>query len=213
MKTNDFFFNSFFFAVNDYHLPELLMCIGFFIIYLIEELVHSYLHRHKHNLDQIKKLKEANEPVFGEAIIRGKDARHSSIVSDEYRRRNSEDCELPKLTPNARAVHETQHVESNAHAHTHLPLPHSEEEDFLVASLRGLLIVLALSIHELFEGLAVGLESSSGKVWYMFGAVAAHKYIISFCIGVELMVQRTKMWLAFVYIFTFSVVSAIGEFA
>ena len=68
------------------------MCVGFFIIYLIEELVHSYLHRHKHNLEKMKKLKEI-EPAFGEAIIRGKDARHSSIISDEYRRKNSYDSD------------------------------------------------------------------------------------------------------------------------
>lgn len=46
----------------------------------------------------------------------------------------------------------------------------------------------------------------------MFAAVAAHKFVISFCIGVELMVQRTKIWLAFVYVVIYSVVSAIGEF-
>lgn len=37
--------------------------------------------------------------------------------------------------------------------------------DDVTAALRGLLIVLALSIHELFEGLAVGLESSTSHVW------------------------------------------------
>lgn len=40
-----------------------------------------------------------------------------------------------------------------------------EGEDGVLSALRGLLIVLALSIHELFEGLAVGLESSVGNVW------------------------------------------------
>lgn len=46
----------------------------------------------------------------------------------------------------------------------------------------------------------------------MFAAVSAHKFVIAFCIGVELMVQRTKLWLAFVYVIIYSVVSAIGEF-
>lgn len=45
----------------------------------------------------------------------------------------------------------------------------------------------------------------------MFAAVSAHKFVIAFCIGVELMVQRTKLWLAFVYVIIYSVVSAIGE--
>lgn len=45
----------------------------------------------------------------------------------------------------------------------------------------------------------------------MFAAVSAHKFVISFCIGVELMVQRTKLWLAFLYVVIYSLVSAIGE--
>lgn len=44
----------------------------------------------------------------------------------------------------------------------------------------------------------------------MFGAVSAHKYIIAFCIGVELLVAGTKKWLSLLYIFCFSFMSALG---
>lgn len=47
--------------------------------------------------------------------------------------------------------------------HSHLVV----DDDSVVSALRGLLIVLALSVHELFEGLAVGLESSVANVWYV----------------------------------------------
>lgn len=84
------------------------------------------------------------------------------------------------------------------------------DDDPVIASLRGLLIVLALSVHELFEGLAVGLESTAGNVWYMFGAVSAHKLVIAFCVGVELVTVKTKTSLCVVYITTFAVVSPLG---
>lgn len=71
-------------------------------------------------------------------------------------------------------------------------------------------MVLALSIHELFEGLAVGLESSSRTVWYMFGAVSAHKLVIAFCIGVELVTSGMRTLLVVIYVFTFAVVSPMG---
>ena len=35
--------------------------------------------------------------------------------------------------------------------------------------------VLALSLHAVFEGLAVGLEDEKAGVWQMFAAVASHK--------------------------------------
>uniref|UniRef100_A0A1B0DNN5 Uncharacterized protein n=1 Tax=Phlebotomus papatasi TaxID=29031 RepID=A0A1B0DNN5_PHLPP len=99
---------------------------------------------------------------------------------------------------------------THLHGHTHMPQPRADQEDILVSSLRGLLVVLALSVHELFEGLAVGLESSSGTVWYMFGAVAAHKLVLAFCVGVELVVTRTRGFLAVIYVTTFAAVSPIG---
>ena len=55
-------------------------------------------------------------------------------------------------------------IEEKNGGHSHLVLG---EEDSVASALRGLLIVLALSVHELFEGLAVGLESSVGNVWYV----------------------------------------------
>lgn len=52
------------------------------------------------------------------------------------------------------------------HGHSHLPSQMMDEhDDFVISSLRGLLIVLGLSVHELFEGLAIGLESSTSYVW------------------------------------------------
>lgn len=112
--------------------------------------------------------------------------------------------------------HGAEHTNAQRHGHSHLHLPVGKagggdgDEDAVATSLRGLLIVLALSVHELFEGLAVGLEGSAANVWYLFGAVAAHKLVLAFCVGVELIVARTRTWLAFVYVLTFSVVSPIG---
>lgn len=45
---------------------------------------------------------------------------------------------------------------------------------------------------------------------YMFLAVASHKFVIAFCIGVELLASRTKTYLSVIYTCTFAVVSPIG---
>ncbi|CAH0728357.1 unnamed protein product, partial [Brenthis ino] len=159
------------------YLASLLMCAGFFMMYLIEELVQLYIHSREN---------KTNSSFSRVMSIRKNSAEAGSSVDKSIKE-----------------------LEANVHqpGHSHLPF---ETEDNLVSALRGLLIVLALSIHELFEGLAVGLEASSRNVWYMFGAVSAHKYIIAFCIGVEFLVAGTKKWLSIVYIFTFSFVSALG---
>ncbi|XP_034834126.1 zinc transporter ZIP1-like [Maniola hyperantus] len=158
-------------------LAPLIMCCGFFMMYLVEELVHVYINSRDN--------KTANT-----SFTRVLSIRRSSTDAE------GSDKRIKELEAQARH-----------HGHSHLAV---ESDDTIVAALRGLLIVLALSIHELFEGLAVGLESSARNVWYMFGAVSAHKYIIAFCIGVELLAAGTKRWLSVVYIFTFSFVSALG---
>lgn len=198
-----------------FSLGEFLMCCGFFIIYLVEELVHVYLHRHERKLNEAK-LNELE--VAGGAIMRGTHARESIIM----RKKNTEnrtgsistadlisnDMENQKrgISTDMPVVHPSH--PHDHHVHHHVPPP--QMDGTIVSSIRGLLIVLALSVHELFEGLAVGLEGSAATVWYMFGAVAAHKYVIAFCVGVELIVARTKFWLAVAYIFTYSVVSPLG---
>ncbi|CAK1553925.1 unnamed protein product [Leptosia nina] len=159
------------------YLAALIMCCGFFMMYLVEELVHVYITRREN--------KTANTSF-------------TRVLS--IRRSNSEE-------EGATQVIKSVEAGAKGHGHSHLPI---QGDDTIVSALRGLLIVLALSIHELFEGLAVGLEASANSVWFMFGAVSAHKYIIAFCIGVELLAAGTKKWLSTIYIFTFSFVSALG---
>lgn len=44
----------------------------------------------------------------------------------------------------------------------------------------------------------------------MFAAVAAHKFVIAFCIGVELVASKTHMYLSILYVCTFAIVSPMG---
>ncbi|ENN70945.1 zinc transporter ZIP3 [Dendroctonus ponderosae] len=163
------------------HYAELLMCIGFFVMYFVEECVHVYLHHRETK-------SEASTLMRTLSIRRGDVTPRTSLAHE------------PKLNE----VHVHHH---DGHHHTHIM---QDEIDSTVKAIRGLLIVLALSVHELFEGLAVGLESGSGNVWYMFGAVAAHKLVIAFCIGVELVASQMKTFLVVTYVFTFAVVSPLG---
>ena len=52
--------------------------------------------------------------------------------------------------------------------------------------LREFFTVLALSLHAVFEGLAVGLADDEEGAWVLFAAICSHKFVMAFCIGVEL---------------------------
>ncbi|XP_073979783.1 zinc transporter ZIP2-like [Rhodnius prolixus] len=69
---------------------------------------------------------------------------------------------------------------------------------------------MALSIHQIFEGLAVGLESDTGKVWVLLSAIAAHKLIIAICVGAEMASSRTDTCTTTICVAAFAVASPIG---
>lgn len=77
-------------------------------------------------------------------------------------------------------------------------------------SARGLLTVVALSFHAIFEGLAVGLEPVVGSVIYLAAAIATHKLVIAFCVGMELYVAGTSRKTILGYLSVFSMVTPIG---
>ncbi|XP_076754690.1 zinc transporter ZIP1-like isoform X2 [Xylocopa sonorina] len=164
-----------------FSLAETLTCTGFFIMYLVEESVHTHL--------------------------RKKQAHKEECSQRDVSRSTNELVENGQTLPNCVSGH--SHYNGHGHSH-HLPIIMDEKDDFVISSLRGLLIVLGLSVHELFEGLAIGLESSASYVWYMFAAVAAHKFVIAFCIGVELIASNTRRYLSVIYVCTFAVVSPLG---
>ncbi|XP_034487388.1 zinc transporter ZIP1 isoform X1 [Drosophila innubila] len=203
-------------------LAELLMCCGFFLMYFIEEAMHAYMHRFY-------------QDDASAAFERGHSIRHSHLMkSATAPAANSAELTTPPLTspPNGSlsvqdlmqndleqqkygAVHHQKHSHSHSHnhghghGHSHMAMTDGSG-DVLTSSLRGLFIVLALSLHELFEGMAIGLEGSASSVWFMFGAVSAHKLVLAFCVGVELIVARTRLSLSVLYVLTFAVVSPLG---
>ena len=46
-------------------------------------------------------------------------------------------------------------------------------------------MILALSLHAVFEGVALGLTGPASSVWFLFFAIACHKYVIAFCVGMQ----------------------------
>lgn len=193
----------------NFALPELLMCAGFFLMYILDEVIHKYVHS----------LLDKNGKGADAAFERGQSIRRSHLVKGKLRDTEEEDSSLPKKDVETPENNNNEHHHGHAHdhdhnhshaGHSHMPVANSDGSE--PSPLRGLFIVLALSLHELFEGMAIGLEGSPSEVWFTFVGVVAHKLVLAFCVGVELIVSRTRPCLAGIYMFTFAIVSPIGIF-
>ena len=55
---------------------------------------------------------------------------------------------------------------------------------------RSYILLVALSVHSLFEGLALGLEDNERHVLQLFYALIAHKSVLAFSLGVSLVMSN-----------------------
>ncbi|XP_017778077.1 PREDICTED: zinc transporter ZIP1 isoform X2 [Nicrophorus vespilloides] len=166
-------------------VSEVIFCLGFFFVYLVEELVHAFLDRRLEHLTRSMSVRKTENMCIPRVTLNKLEDNGIAIISNSNR--------------------ELFNSQSTVGHHNHMHIDENMKNSF-----RGLLAVLALSFHAVFEGLAVGLEASVQKVWYLFAAIATHKLVIAFCVGVELVTSKTKLVLILIYIGTFAIVTPLG---
>lgn len=224
------------------HLGDLIFCAGFFMVFLVDEIVHSVLDRCA--------ASHANRGSAEEVLHRSMSLRRRTMSIPRASLAGSPPSSVPSVTggmstaslkellkeskekryrPGNAAVHGQEH-RNNLHQQQQQQLSHQrfsggndlEKQAQKISdcgegddtdgdhSFRGLFAVLALSFHEVFEGLAIGLEERIDNMWYLFIAVATHKLVIAFCIGLELAWSKTRRPVLVMYVATFAIVTPIG---
>jgi zinc transporter 1/2/3 len=179
-------------------LAEIVFCIGFLVVYLADELLHyccgeAIQHSHTHDAER--------QPFIHQHSHHHQNIAHSSSSSyGATQGKTSQSCEQ----------HQHQHdVEDERINERICHTSHVEPCGQTLAGVIGMLT--ALSVHSLIEGLAIGIQDTTAKVMILFGAVVSHKFVVGFCLGVELSVSAgTKFVHHFVAILVFSAGSVLG---
>ncbi|XP_022067149.1 zinc transporter ZIP1 [Acanthochromis polyacanthus] len=93
-------------------------------------------------------------------------------------------------------------LESSGH-HVHV--------DFQAHSpFRSFMLFLSLSLHSVFEGLAIGLQSTDSKVLEICIAILVHKSIIVFSLSIKLVQSAVRPLWVVAYVGVFAVMSPLG---
>ncbi|KAH8312651.1 hypothetical protein KR044_011986, partial [Drosophila immigrans] len=172
---------------------EVAMCGGFFIIYFIDEFIHYFFGeaiQHTHEQSPATSTGGHQSNVYGAV-----DERAPLLVPDS-------------VSSSSQHRHQHNHNNNGGRVHNH----HHEDRDYAVVSgcddesvedanarichtshtepcaqsMTGTLgLFVALSLHSAIEGLAIGVQNSSTKVLFLLGAVACHKFVMGFCLGLE----------------------------
>ncbi|CAG9836408.1 unnamed protein product [Diabrotica balteata] len=171
---------------------ELFYCAGFFILYIIDEIIHyaygnsedeaaSILHSHGHN-----------------------DSRRNS-----YGAIRNETQASRQLSAQSFSQTQSDSVFFNEQIAAELSINSQPESSTSHTTNIGLLV--ALSVHALLEGLVVGLEAEPAKVLLLLGAICCHKLVVSFCLGVQLASSPfISLQRHFSYMLIFSCGSSVG---
>ncbi|XP_059614504.1 zinc transporter ZIP3 [Phlebotomus argentipes] len=193
---------------------EIILCAGFFIVYVVDELVHFFCGeaiQHTHHPVDVESSGsqrssvpnyQATAPVessaFGAAPSTSSETQsllHRPSTSTGHDSGGARECAHRDEVANSRICH----------------VSHAEPCEETLTGHLGLLC--ALTLHSLLEGLAIGIQDSASKVILLVGAVAAHKYVVGFCLGVELnanLRSTVRSHFFAILIFAFGSVAGIG---
>lgn len=202
-------------ALEQFPFSEGIVVLGFFAVYLFEEL-GELLMGHGEKKKKKKKANAAGSPtVNGQSPVKmvtsdSEDDRHKLTI-----------ITIPKEDIGTRRVTEegtdndsddSSHHGHNHHGHSHGPPPilSDLEERSVAAAIRGFLLVFALSFHSIFEGMAIGLQPTLKDIWFLFAAVTVHELAIMFCIGMEMLASHIRVGIYIAYMVTLGLITPIG---
>jgi len=187
---------------------ELVFCLGFFVLYILDEIVHLCYGE----VDETSYLSHAARRHS--AVVNDNTVPHSRSPSYGSLEAVSEppgytETQLPYNPDFYQAKCETDGLMDNQVPSQMCHVGHQEPcSNTLPIANVGLLV--ALSVHALLEGLVIGLESKPSKVLLLLAAVASHKLVVGFCLGVELI---SSPFNTFCKHFTSIVIFSLGSVA
>ena len=193
---------------------ELIICIGFFTVYFFECIMNAIIsvHEQKHD-DQddrkscknLKEFEEQNntidldEPKSPSAYIN-----YGAIIED------NDTQILPPTKSNSK--HRCNSLETDSFNQKYISPNEncSHVEPVFVSFMKGLVIIIAFSVHSIFDGLAIGLQSTASGIWTMLFAISTHKLVIAFVVSIELYEQSKRISIVIINMALFSIMSPIG---
>ncbi|KAF8777199.1 Zinc transporter ZIP3 like protein [Argiope bruennichi] len=203
--------------VPNYPVAEFLFGFGFLMILIVEQIAHN-CEEHGRDvptdtspvpiLNQDLSINDVNRP-----LVENLGTQYGSIGmnSDSYSHEafsqghSSNDVSCPLLQDTS-----TQYgsVGANLDSHSHEIVFARRRVSNSI--LRSLFLAFALSLHSIFEGLAIGLQTTVQSDFRILIAVLIHKCIIAFTLGISLINSRLRKSNMITINFCFSLASPFG---
>ncbi|KAF7393752.1 hypothetical protein HZH68_010571 [Vespula germanica] len=206
---------------------ELVISCGFLLLYFVDECVHYFWgsdidhstnsHDHEHgnrnrNFQDRGEYRRPHSEQFGYNQNVRRVCPNETKMSMAYQSNLHENNEYPnwrsnyygsmQYAPNAPASYYNEELTFLCHG--------SHTEPCLDTKVGPAGLLLALTIHSILEGLAIGLQKKPAEILLFLLAVASHKFIVGFCMGLELVGMGSSTCKLAVASSVFAISSVIG---
>lgn len=191
------------------------------MIYFLEEIVHTFVHNHKHGFDHHQHNTESIDEIRWDLPYQS-----SKTDSDTHLVNNPTNKQLPcydnyAIDFNSEPALAREQANKRKHSDQESPSgrnlnqkrPASKESKLLPVGVRfvqGLVTIMAFSAHSIFDGLAIGVQNTSSKIYTMLFAISMHKLVVAFAVGLELFDQTSSVTMTAIHMSLFSIMSPIG---
>ena len=174
----------------DYPIPDVLIGTGFFIMLIINRLAVScnYLTRKNKSKKVLNIRADIHHSESGTNSV-ANSSKPSSENFDLADNREIVATEILSDSNNPYPLARRSSINDVAHQET---------------VVRSMVMMLALSLDSVFEGLTTGLKTTIIEVWAIFIGNMVHETIIAFCLGLQLIKthedrKMNVVWAAFLY--------------
>ena len=206
---------------TNFPVAEFGISIGFFLILTLEQIIHVVKERSQHTEHEDTTTTSTKDPLLGNSHTSAYGTRSRQPPPSDYERDSGEsDNDEPEYQSSS-LVHQNNHQYADHSDYQYIQSEHEEHELDIFASisqkhryqrhyLRSYLLLVALSIHALFEGLALGLFQNIDSMIQVLGALIIHKCILAFSMGINLVQHSFPALMVAKSAFLFSAMSPIG---
>lgn len=199
---------------SNFPVSEFVMVFGLFLILVVEQIILSWKENQlnssllspKKDCSRRALLSDTDDNDLTRST-RSDISEHSiSGISDEPKRLST----CSHFTGDLQSDYEQDPVEVRYSNESHENV--KEEFEHNHSTLRSILLLIALSLHSIFEGLAVGLQRDTAQVVGVFAGLFLHKMVLSFSLGMSLVQSKLsyKSMLKSIVLFSLSSPFGIG---
>ncbi|XP_074651816.1 zinc transporter ZIP1-like [Tubulanus polymorphus] len=199
-------------VVTNFPISEFVMVFGLFLILITEQIVLSVKEAHEDDEDAER------SPLLGHGHSHGgphhqPDAPTASLLQHDHHHHHFEESIEGIFDQPISRNHSSESLLNTSYVNdssTKEP-DHSIHVDRSSHSpVRAIILLLALSLHSVFEGLAVGLQPNTNAVLQIFLALFLHKCILAFSLGLNLVQSRLTVKAIVKSNLLFSIMSPLG---